>query len=336
MLFVGNFLSATLNRTYSEELADRLEARGWRIIRTSAQVPRDKRLADMLWTTWNRRREYELAHVDVFSGAAFAWAEATCLLLRALRKPYVLTLRGGNLPAFAARWPRRVRALLRSAAAVTAPSKYLLEHLDASRRDTIVLPNAVDTAAYGFRPRVEAAPRLVWMRAFHAIYNPVMAIDVLAKLTEKWPTTTLDMIGPDKDGSLARVEQRARALRIHGRLNLVGQIPKSQVARHLASADVFINTTDIDNTPVSVLEAMAAGLCVVSTSVGGIPFMLTSERDALLVPPRDVTAMAAALERILEEPDLAERLSRTGHETALRCDWSQILTRWEATFESLA
>lgn len=336
VLFVGNFLSATaLNRGYSEELADRLEVRGWNVIRTSSQLGRAARLADMLHTTWTQRRAYSLAHVDVFSGPAFVWAEAVCFALRALRKPYVLTLHGGNLPEFAQRWPKRVRRLLRSAALVTVPSPYLGERMQIYRRDLVLLPNAIDASAYVFTHRVRARPRLTWVRAFHSIYNPVLAIEVLAQLSKRHPDSSLTMLGPDKDGSRADVERRAIELGVRDRLTLVGRVPKSEIPRHLASADLFINTTDIDNTPVSVLEAMAAGLCVVSTSVGGIPFLLHHDHDALLVPPRDARAMTAALERLIDDAGLASRLSRAAHEVAQDCDWAIVLEQWEQTFDGI-
>ena len=68
-----------------------------------------------------------------------------------------------------------------------------------------------------------------------------------------------------------------------------------QVPSELNEFDIFLNTTFVDNTPVSVLEAMACGLCVVSTDVGGLSFLLEHEGDALLVPPDNPKAMAAAV-----------------------------------------
>ena len=73
--------------------------------------------------------------MDLYSGSAFLWAEAACWTLRRVQRPYVLTLRGGDLPKFAGRRPRVVARLLRSAAAVTAPSRYLLEKMERYRAD---------------------------------------------------------------------------------------------------------------------------------------------------------------------------------------------------------
>ena len=337
ILFVSNFLSgAGLNRGYSEELADRLEAGGSSVIRTSSQLGRGMRLVDMLRTTWAERHHYTVAHVDVFSGPSFLWAEIVCFELRRLGKPYVLTLRGGNLPEFARACPRRTRRLFESAALVTVPSSYLEDRMRAYRRDLKIVPNAIDAQACGFVSRPQLRPRLVWMRAFHAIYNPVLAVDVLARLRRRHRGASLKMVGPDKDGSLADVKRRAHEVGIADSLTVIPGVAKRDVARHLADADLFINTTNIDNTPVSVLDAMACGLCVVSTNVGGIAYLLEHDQDALLVPPNDPEAMTDAVHRILTEPGLALRLSRNARRKAETHDWSVILPHWESMLLAVA
>jgi glycosyltransferase involved in cell wall biosynthesis len=317
-------------RAQSEELGERLAALGWRVSAVSHLRGRLTRAADMVTSAWRWRDRYEVAEVDVFSGAAFRWAEAVCAVLRAARKPYVLTLHGGNLPAFARTQAPRVRRLLAGAAAVTAPSHYLFEGMRAYREDLLQLPNALDVGSFAFRPRDSATPRLVWVRAFHEVYNPVLAVRVLAAVAAERPDVRLVMIGRDKDGSLARVREAARRLGVEDRLELPGPVPHGEIVRWLAGADVFLNTTNVDNTPVSVLEAQAAGLCVVSTNVGGLPFLLESGRDALLVPPDDAPAMAAAVLRVVSEPPLALALAASGHDRVQRFDWSHVLPQWEA------
>src|SRR5262245_24796032 len=123
LLIIGNFLSGPGgSRGASEEFVERLRGTGWGVLTTSWEQAKIARLADMMTTIIKRRRDYAVAQVDVYGGSAFFWAEAACGALRLLGKPYVLTLHGGNLPEFAANWPRRVGYLLTSAKAVTAPS----------------------------------------------------------------------------------------------------------------------------------------------------------------------------------------------------------------------
>jgi glycosyltransferase involved in cell wall biosynthesis len=106
-------------------------------------------------------------------------------------------------------------------------------------------------------------------------------------------------------------------------------VPHDEVPTWLSKGDIFLNTTDFDNTPISVLEALACGLCVISTNVGGIPYLLDDEHDGLLVPPDDVQAMTDAVRRLLTESDLATRLSQNGRDKAESFDWSRVYPQWE-------
>jgi L-malate glycosyltransferase len=338
VLFAGNFLSCHgRKRGVCEELADRLESRGWSIIRTSSKVPRLWRLIDMISSVYTNSRRIIVAHVDVYSGPAFVWAEAVSAALRQQKLPYILTLHGGALPEFAERWPRRVLRLISSASAVTAPSSFLARRL-AQYRPALVVPNALDLSNYPRRELpVGGTPKLVWLRSFHSIYNPGMAVHTLALLRRTFPDAELAMIGPDDgDGSLERTRQIAKELDISEFVHFTGPVPKSEVPRYLAQANIFLNTTNIDNAPVSVLEALACGLLVVSTNVGGVPDLIEEERNGLLVPADDAEAMAVRVRDVLENADLAYRLSTNARQTAARHDWGQVLPRWEELFHRVA
>ena len=201
------------------------------------------------------------------------------------------------------------------------------------RRDVLLVPNALDTRSFPFRLREAPAPRLVWIRAFHEIYNPTLAPRVLAALTPSCPTVRLTMVGRDKDGSLSRVQRVAAELGVADRVEYSGPVPNAEIGACLERADIFLNTTNVDNTPLSVLEAQAAGLCVVSTNVGGLPYLLEDGKDALLVPRDDPAAMAGAVRRVIDEPGLGASLSRNGRTKAEGFDWSCVLPMWESLFE---
>ncbi len=338
VLILGVYVSqhGGVYRAVCEEIADRLEARGLHIVRSSGIKNRPRRLLDMLLTIWRRQAAYQVGYIEVFSGLGFIQAEACAFLLRALGKPVVLALHGGNLPDFARRNPARVRRLLSIAAAITAPSDYLRTALAPYASQPITLmPNALEIAAYPFRPRTHPAPRLIWLRALHSIYNPVMAVEVVDRLRALFPDVHLHMVGPDKgDGSLEAVQQAIAERGVQRHITLVGGVPKSDVPAWLDKADVFISTTHFDNTPVSLLEALVSGLPVVSTNVGGVPDLVTHDQHALLVPDADADAMAQAVTRILTEPGLSERLSYAGHTHASQFSWVTMLPRWEALFSS--
>jgi glycosyltransferase involved in cell wall biosynthesis len=331
ILFVGNFVSSWQgSRNVCEDLVEQLRLLKWTILTTSAKRSHLARLSDMVVTVLRKRKAYAAASVDLFSGNAFLWAEVVCFMLDRLRVPYVINLHGGNLPKFAARWPRRVQKMLSHPAFVTTPSRYLLERMSQFRTDIVLLPNAVDISLYRFRLRLRPTPRLVWMRAFHHIYNPILAPRVISCLFEEFPNIQLDMIGPDKgDGSLDQTQREVERLSMQEHVRFVGSIAKSDVPTWLERGDIFINTTNVDNTPVSVIEAMACGLCVVSTNVGGLPYLLTHNQNAVLVRPNDAESMAAGIRQILKEPAFSARLSNNARGTAEHFDWSIIQKEWD-------
>ncbi len=338
VLIVGNFLSEFAGGWgVCESLAAELRGRGFDVITASGRRSRIARLADMMGTAWRRRRDYDVAQVDVYSGPAFTWAEAVCWTLRRAGKPYVLTLHGGNLPAFARRWPGRVARLLRTAGAVTSPSGYLRDGLSTWRSDIRVVPNALAIQEYPFRLRTPARPSIAWLRAFGRLYNPVLAVRALARLATRVPEAALAMRGADRgDGSLEDARSESLGGAAAGRVEIGGPVSKREVPSWLEARDIFVNTSDVDNNPVSVIEAMACGLCVVSTDVGGVPFLVEHESTGLLVPPGDPDAMARALERIVADPELAARLSANARKSAERADWSAVIPVWEDVFDSLA
>nr|WP_281720575.1 glycosyltransferase family 4 protein [Nitrosomonas nitrosa] len=294
-------------------------------------------MIDFLYTVWRQRSRYKVAQVDVYSGFAFIWGELVCLALRMIRKPFVLTLHGGNLPAFADRFGKRVQRLLVSSSAVTTPSAYLFEKMRPYREDLVLIPNPLNLNKYPFRHRQHPQPTLVWLRAFHDIYNPSLAVKVLASLVEKFSTAKLVMVGPNKgDGSYEAMLSLATKLGVQRRVICPGQVAKDEIAHWLHRGDIFLNTTRVDNTPISVLEAMACGLCIISTNVGGIPYLLQNESDALFVPSDDHGAMIKAVERLLTEEGLAGVLSRNARRKVEQFDWSNILPRWEKLLTKIA
>ncbi len=329
VLIVGNFLSGHGNsRGVCEDLALRLRECGWTVLTTSSRRGRWARLADMLATAWLRRDDYDVAQVDVYSGPAFRWAEGVCQLFQRLGKPYILSLHGGALPEFSRSRAERVRGLLRGAAFVTVPSTYLLTQMKPYREDLTLLPNGLDLLAYRFRPR-RPQPRLVWLRAFHQLYNPGMAIRVLHRLKKEVPSLSLTMTGGDKgDFSLQSVIADAERLDVQYLLTMQGAVKKEDVPAVLDGGDIFLNTSSVDNTPVSVLEAMASGLNIVSTDVGGLPFLLTSGKEAFLVPSDDDAAMANAVRRLLADQELAQKMQAASRTKVEEFAWEVVLPKW--------
>lgn len=330
IIFISNFLSSkNFTKSQSEELSVLLEKEGYSIIKTSKKSGFLK-VADMVFTILRNFKKYDLAIIDLFSHRAFFWAEISAKILKSLKKSFLLVLRGGELPKFSNERRRRVKNLLNSAKKVIAPSEYLKEEMKIYRDDILCISNGINLKNYKFRLRNNLKKKFIWIRAFHKTYNPFMAIEVLKILKEEYPNIFLCMIGPDKrDGSLEEVLKEIDNFKLEKNIEIIKGVEKEKIPEYLNNYDIFINTTNIDNTPVTIIEAMACGLCVVSTNVGGIPFLLKDKEDSLLVPKGDSRSMAEAILSLLKDPALCQKLSKNARQKAESFSWEKVLPLWE-------
>jgi glycosyltransferase involved in cell wall biosynthesis len=317
-----------------QTVCDLLKGEGYRTISASAVDNRLARLAHIIITIIRHRSSIDILVVDVFSGASFVVADVASLLGKCLGKPVVMVLRGGALPEFIRRHPRWSMRVLRRAGAIIAPSRFLARVAAKQGLSPRVIPNVIDLSVYPYRHRREVGPRLFWMRSFHSIYNPSMAVRVMAHLRRVMPGASLVMAGMDK-GMQATVEQLAEKLDLNGSVRFPGVLDTAGKAREGDAADIFLITNRVDNMPVTAVEACAMGMPVVATAVGGIPDLLTNEDTGLLVPDDNDEAMAKAIHRLISEPELAERLSANGRRLAERSSWEQIRPAWEQVFAGL-
>lgn len=334
-MLVGNHLSDRLGAaSVSEVLADQLAQAKYRVITTSTYLNKLIRLVDMILTAWRRRQEYDVAIVDTYNYRAFLWAEAVCWVLRRVKRPYILVLHAGLMPEFEREQPVRVRRLLNSASVVTTPSSYIAQSLAHIRADIVHLPNAVNLHMFDYQPRPITAPRLVWLRAFEQIYSPQTAIRSVEIVRLRFPQATLTLYGRDTgDGTFEACQALVEELKLQNAVQMPGKILKREVPRILSDYDVFLNTTRAESFGISVVEAAALGLCIVTTNVGELPYIWEHEKNALLVPPDDPQAMANAILRILDEPELAQSLSINARAKAEQYDWSRILPIWTELIE---
>jgi len=314
-------------------LSDKLAAK-YSVITASSSTNRYVRLVDIAFTLIRRRRSIDILTLDVFGGPSFVVEDIASFLGRLFHFKTIMVLRGGNLPQFASRFPRWMHRVLSRSAVIVTPSTYLAPVVDRLGLRTRIIPNVIDLQSYPYRRREVLKPRLLWMRSFHAAYNPAMAIRTLAKLKHQVPDATLVIAGQDK-GLQQETRKLASSLGVEESVGFVGFLDKAGKLREGSTADIFINTSTTDNMPVALLEACALGLPVVTTNVGGIPDLLKDGETALFVPTNDHEAMAGAIVRLLRDRELAARLSTNGRELALQSSWSEVRKQWEQLFQEL-
>jgi glycosyltransferase involved in cell wall biosynthesis len=176
---------------------------------------------------------------------------------------------------------------------------------------TVVIHNAIDVPSFANSPggandpaRIVSVGRFAYPKDFKTL------VAAFARLE---PDYCASLVGDGPD--LPEVEEGVRRAGLQSRVELPGT--RADVPAVLASADVFVLSTKSEGFPISILEAMAAGLPVVATDVGGVAEAVVHQETGLLVPPGDPAALAHALRLLLEDPALRRRLGAAGHDRAL-------------------
>ncbi|WP_313803888.1 glycosyltransferase family 4 protein [Flavobacterium sp.] len=330
LLYIGNKLSTHgLNKTSIETLGAFLKTEGFVVHYSSSKKNLFFRILDMLFNVCKYSRKTDYVLIDTYSTSAFWYAFMVSQLCRVLHVKYIPILRGGDLPNRLKVSPMFCNLLFKNAYKNIAPSHYLLTEFEkAGYTNLAYIPNTIEIQNYNLRQRSVIQPKIIWVRAFAEIYNPKMAVDVLHQIKTYYPNAELCMVGPDKDGSGAATQGYAKSLGLDVRFT--GQLSKKEWTTLANDYDIFINTTHFDNTPVSVMEAMALGLPVVSTNVGGIPYLLNHNENALLVADDNVCEMVKAVSLLLEDTVLTDKLSKAGRAKAESWDWQTVKKDWIA------
>lgn len=330
LLYVGNKLSHygfTLG--VIETLGPLLESEGYKVSYAGTYKNQVIRLIEIILKVVFIGRKANYILIDTYSTSAFWFAYFAGMMARLIKVPYITLLHGGDLPRRLAKSKRACQRLFNHSYANVAVSGYLKHEFEERGINVTLIPNTINIKDYPFKLREKMRPRLLWVRSFHRQYNPNMAADVLKELLKTHPDAELCMVGPDKDGSMEEFKNYVEGKDLADHVTITGKLSKQDWIDLSSDYDFFINTTNVDNTPVSVVEAMALGLCVVSTNPGGIPYLLSDDVDASLVDVDDSVGMAERIDVIIASPEKGRKYSTLAREKAESFDSELVMDLWK-------
>ena len=339
ILYFGNKLSKHgYSPTVLENLSRLLQSDQMEVYTSSDKKNKLMRLLDMLVFFFRERRGTDVILIDTYSTQNFWYAVMIGWLSSLYGIKYIPILHGGKLPERLDRSTAISRKLFMRSAVNVAPSGYLYDEFrKRGYHNTVIIPNFIDEGGYQSLQRTcIGVPKLLWVRSFSEVYNPQMAIKVLSEVRKTYPAVSLLMIGGCAGGEecFRQTLLLAESMGLSGAVEFTGKLTKNEWIARSVGCNIFINTTNADNTPVSVIEAMALGLPVVSTNVGGIPYVIADGDNGLLVEAGGVEAMAKSIVRITEDNALCARLSQAAinasrryFSTAVKERWTTLLTQ---------
>jgi glycosyltransferase involved in cell wall biosynthesis len=271
--------------------------------------------------------------VHVFSASYWSFILAptpAILIARLFGKRVLLNYRSGQASDHLARWPRTSVPIMRKASLIVVPSGYLVEVFAQFGLLATPVFNFVDVDTIHYRRRATTRPLFFANRNFAALYNVGCVLRAFAKIQQAVPDARLTVAGDGEQRE--QLHALARELRLRN-IEFLGQVHPSRMPELYDAADVYLNSPNIDNMPNSVIEAFAAGIPVVTTDAGGIPFIVCDEKTGLLVSRDDHDALADAALRLVADPSLAVRLADAARAELLeKYTWPAVHREWRRAY----
>ncbi|HVG21605.1 MAG TPA: glycosyltransferase family 4 protein, partial [Blastocatellia bacterium] len=247
--------------------------------------------------------------VQVFSASNFSFLISPApavLIAKLFGKPVILNYHSGQAEEHLRNYPRTATPIIKLADRLVVPSNFLVDVFAKFGIRAEAIFNTVDFSRFKYRRRDSLRPILFANRNLEAHYNVECALRAFALVQRQIPAARLIVAG---DGS-----QRAKLHAAAAELGLkntefVGAVPPERMPALYDSADIYLNSSEVDNMPLSILEAFACGLPVVTTDAGGIPYIVTDLETGLLTRRGDYRALAASILRLLVDDALAAKLA---------------------------
>ena len=260
-----------------------------------------------------------LVHIHTSAFASF-WEKASMTVLcRLLGRKVILHLHSGNFDRFFIQ--SRAKRLIRAALRLPHRLIVLSPHWDTFFRYTgcariIIVPNCAAEEFFSARSGEGQGEDIVFVGSFVKEKGVTELLEAMAHLRKAGFTNRLILAGGRKKGFPAWVSDQIKTLSLD-RVQIFENLPPSRLAEIMADAALFVLPSHLEGLPIAMLEAMAVGLPVVATPVGGIPDVIEDGINGCLVPVGDSAGLAGSLERLLRAPDLRRRMGVANRQKAL-------------------
>ena len=237
------------------------------------------------------------------------------------RKRTIITYHGGGAAnyferhgGFASRWLNR-------ADVVIVLNGYLEKVFKEYNIPCVVIPNVIELRQNIYRSKTEICPKLISVRTLSETYRIDLILQAYKQVMEYYPNATLVVLG---DGDKrAELEQYVRDNHLTG-VRFFGQVPNGQIYNYLQKNDILLSAPIVDNMPVSIMEAMNAGLLVISSRVGGVPYMIDEGHSGLLFDRGNADQMAKQILWALENQIDCLKMIDNAHNEVQKYCWNQV------------
>ena len=267
-----------------------------------------------------KARTYDILHIHACSYWGMVPAVLGIIAGKLLRKRTIITYHGGEAKEYFSKHAAFVRRWLSRADEVIVLSGFLKEIFEQYQIPCVVIPNIVV-----LRPQTEhsttIAPKFISIRHLEPLYNIPCILQAYEQVLKQYPKATLDILG---QGSMrAELEGYVQENKLTG-VTFIGQVPNDTIYDYFANASIMLSAPKIDNMSVSLLEAMNAGLLVISSRVGGVPYMIEDGKTGLLFESENSNDLATKMTWSLEHHQEVSTMILTAQGEVQKYSWSNV------------
>ncbi len=275
----------------------------------------------------------DVIHIFSSSGLNFLLFTIPPVLISQLTgKSIVINYHGGGAKDFFSRHPRLLKFVMKRIDKLVVPSAYLESVFNEFGFNSDVIPNIANVERFSFRKRDKINPVVISIRNLTPVYNIQCAVRAFSILQNKYPEAILYIAG---DGiERKNIENLIIELNLNN-VELLGNISNEDIPAYFDRADIFINTSNVDNMPGSILEAFASGLPVISTNVGGIPYMVEHGDSGLLAEANDHDMLGQYLIHVVENPAESLAMTEKASQYIDKLSWLNIKDSWLDLYKNL-
>ncbi|HZT58801.1 MAG TPA: glycosyltransferase family 4 protein [Pyrinomonadaceae bacterium] len=276
----------------------------------------------------------DVLHVSSAALSSFLVTTTPAVLVgRLFRRKVVLNYHAGQAEEHLRDWRRTALPVIRMADATVVSSGWLVDVFARYGLPARAIFNHVELDEFRFRQRRPLRPVFLSNRNFDPIYNVPCVLRAFAIIQKRFPEARLVVAG---DGpQRGEIETLARELNLRG-VEFKGRVAPGEMPALCDAADIYLNASNVDNMPLSILEAFASGLPVVTTNAGGIPYVVEHERTGLVVEMNDCASLASGALRLLGDEEFASRLARSARAECDKYKWAAVRGQWVEFYNEVA
>jgi len=274
--------------------------------------------------------------VHIFSSGTTSYIISTLppfFMARLFRKKTILHYHTGEAEEHLKNWKMTAKPTMKMFDKIIVPSQFLVDVFAKFDLKAEAIFNFIESERFVFRERNPLQPIFLSNRNFEAYYKVGDILRAFQLIQQKIPEAKLIVAGYGSEE--VKIKNLAARLGLKN-VEFVGRIENAEMPKIYDRADVYLNSSIVDNMPLSFIEAFSCGLPIVSTKAGGIPFICESGETALLVEKNDYESLAREAVRLIGDNDLAQKIIAKARQNCVKYSWGNVRGRWLDIYQNLA